>query len=136
MKENISIKGNETIEELVKKVTTVDSIDGKMSVCVMIISYLEIKNKVHPGSYTNLIVINKFGCHDPRKLGLNDFRFEIKLFLFLLHKSDRLFYLKLTDTYEKLQKKEIEENQKKIRFGLIGVVVIILIYFIITNIRF
>lgn len=32
MKENISINGNETIEELVKKVTTVESIDDKFKI--------------------------------------------------------------------------------------------------------
>jgi len=32
MKENISINGNETIEELVKKVNTVESIDEKLSI--------------------------------------------------------------------------------------------------------
>ena len=129
MKENISINGNETIEELVKKVTTVESIDDKLSVCIMIITHLEIKNGVRPGSYNHTIGNSKKYPRDPKGLPLT-FKSDIYTFLFLLKKSDDNCYLELIEKYSKLSKME-ERKEKIITWSVIGGF-IILIYILFT----
>lgn len=128
-------KGNEIIEELVKKVNTVDSIDDKLSACVMIISHLEMKNSVRPGSYTHRIGISK--KHPPKspeeieKLNQLDQRLgkflgsDINTFLFYLKKIDENCYLELV---EKIRKKEGDKE----RLGTFGVIVgfILVFYFL------
>ena len=65
---NIGFKGDETIEELVKKVNRVESIDDKLSVCIMIITHLEMKNGVRPGSYNHTVGLSKkYPPWDPEK---------------------------------------------------------------------
>ena len=130
MKENISINGNETIEELVKKVTTVESIDDKLSVCIMIITHLEMKNGVRPGSYNHTIGNSKKYPRDPKGLPLT-FKSDIYTFLFLLKKSDDICYFLLTDKYSKLLKIH-ERKEKIITWSVIGGFIII-VYFLLTS---
>ena len=140
MKENISINGNETIEELVKKVNTVESIDEKLSICIMIISHLEMKNSVRPGSYTYKIGSSK--KHPPKSpeeieklnqinpiLGktMGD---DINTFLFYLKKTETNCYDNLVSTYEKISKKE-DLKEKMMTWGVI-VGFIIVIYFLLS----
>ena len=137
---NISIKGNETIEELVKKVTTVESIDDKLSICVMIISHLEMKNSVRPGSYTHAIGSSKkYPPKDPKEreklfshIGTSDRESDINTFLFLLKKWDENCYLELVNTFEKISAKE-DTKEKLITWGCI-VGFIIIVYFLLKDI--
>ena len=129
MKENISINGNETIEELVKKVTTVESIDYKLGVCIMIITHLEIKNGVRPGSYNHTIGMSEKYPIDP-KVVPSYFKHDIYTFLFLLKKSDDNCYLELIEKYSKLSKME-GRKEKIITWSVIGGF-IILIYILFT----
>ena len=148
MKENISIVGNETIEELVKKVNTVKSMDDKLSVCIMIITHLEMKNSVRPGAYTHSIGISK--KHPPKSPEeiekLNqfsidhhknrpsehepiDFGSDINTFLFYLKKLEKNCYEDLVNTYEKISEKE-SAKESLVTFGFI-IGSILVFYFLI-----
>ena len=139
MKENISINGNETIEELVKKVNRVESIDDKLSVCIMIITHLEMKNGVRPGSYNHTVGLSKkYPPKDPEKrkkmfsqMGISDRELDIMTFLFLLKKSDEKCYLELIDKYSKLSKMD-ERKEIIITWSVIGGFIII-VYFLLTS---
>ena len=97
-------KDEKYIEELVKSVNNVDSIEGKISLCVMFIGVLEQKNGLPPGYYTPHVVMYKdnYSPPDPRIFDLSispllGKLFDIRLFLFLLNKSDSVVYIKLID---------------------------------------
>jgi len=105
-KESVSIKGNETVEELVKKVNKDNPIGDRMGQYSMIMIHLEMKNNLNPGS--SQVIIGGYkerGPTDPREdvKKLTDIEFtnkeqiieeyyktsDIKLFLFLLKKYDK-----------------------------------------------
>jgi len=122
---NISIKGNETIEELVKKVTTVESIDDKLGLCQTIIIHLEMKNSVRIGSYSMVISLTKkYPPIDPRE-NMDDFNFDINLFLFLLKDTDVDCYLKLQEIHKKLSDKEDSQDQLMMIGMIVGIIVVI-----------
>jgi len=122
---NISIKGNETIEELVKKVTTVESIDDKLGLCQTIIIHLEMKNSVRIGSYSMVISLTKkYPPIDPRE-NMDDFNFDINLFLFLLKDTDVDCYLKLQEIHKKLSNKEDSQDQLMMTGMIVGIIVVI-----------
>tara|TARA_B100000513_G_scaffold62711_1_gene24591 strand:+ start:1039 stop:1461 length:423 start_codon:yes stop_codon:yes gene_type:complete len=139
MKENISITGNETIEELVKKVNRIESIDDKLSVCIMIITHLEMKNGVRPGSYNHTIGLSKeYSLQDPEerkkmfsRMGTSDRKLDIMTFLYLIKKSDRKCYLELIDKYSRLSKMD-GRKEIIITWSVIGVFIII-VYFLLTS---
>lgn len=147
MKENISIKGNETIEELVKKITTVESPRDKILACFTIITYLEIKNSVSPGSYTFNIAfskkyppsspeeiekLNQSTARDNSKFGPMDFGSDINTFLFYLKEIDENCYLDLVNTYEIISKKEKEKREKREKIIWIVIIGIIIVYFLLS----
>tara|TARA_B110000483_G_C17862400_1_gene414705 strand:- start:198 stop:611 length:414 start_codon:yes stop_codon:yes gene_type:complete len=122
---NISIKGDETIEELVKKVTTVESIDDKLDLCQTIIIHLEMKNSVRIGSYSMVISLTKkYPPIDPRE-NMDDFNFDINLFLFLLKDTDADCYLKLQEIHKKLSNKEDSQDQLMMTGMIVGIIVVI-----------
>jgi len=138
---NISIKGNETIEELVKKVTTVESIDDKLSICVMIISHLEMKNSVRPGSYTHTIGSSKkYPPKDPKEreklfshMGTSDRESDINTFLFLLKKWDENCYLELVNTFEKISEKKNTKDTLAVLGFIVGSILVFYFLFRIIN---
>lgn len=150
MEENktIGIKGNETIEELVKKITTVQSPRDKILACFTIITYLEIKNSVSPGAYTfNIGVSKKYPPSSPEeieklnqstamyntKFGPTDFGSDINTFLFYLKEIDENCYLDLVNTYEIISKKEKKKREKKEKFIWIVIIGIIIIVYFLNN---
>jgi abortive infection bacteriophage resistance protein len=130
----IDIKGEETIEELAMKVNEVDSMESKMGVCLMIISYLEMKNSVRPGSYTHTIGMSKkYPPKSPKeqeefnKLVGEDLFSDITTFLFFLKKIDEICYVELVNTYEKISRKE-DLNERLMVWGfIVGFVILVII---------
>ena len=122
---NIGFKGNETIEELVTQVNNVDSIESKIKLCQMIINFLEIKNNVIIGTYSMVISLTKkYPPIDPRGT-MDDFQFDIKLFLFLLKETDMDCYLKIQEIHKKIDNKRKSEDQLMIVGIIIGIIVVI-----------
>ena len=74
----------------------------------MIITHLEMKNGVRPGSYNHIVGLSD-DPQDPEirkkmfsQMGTSDRELDIMTFLFLLKKSDDNCYLELIDKYSKL----------------------------------
>ena len=127
MEENktIGIKGNKTIEELVTKVNKVDSIESKITLCQMIIHYLETKNSVRVGTYSMVISLTKkYPPIDPRGK-MDDFHFDINLFLFLLKDTDMDCYLKIQDIHDKIDNKRESEDRLMMIGIIVGIIVVI-----------
>jgi len=125
---NLSIMGNETIEELVIKVNKIDSTESKIKVCQMIINYLEMKNRVRIGSYSIVISLTKkYPPTDPRE-NMDGFHFDINLFLFLLKDTDVDCYLKLQEIHKKLSDKEDSQDQLMMIGFIVGIILVI--YFV------
>lgn len=55
MKTSVSIVGNETIEELVNKVSLIDQTEDKLIFCLIIINFLERKNNIPPKSVETIL---------------------------------------------------------------------------------
>lgn len=150
---NKGFTGDETTEELIKKVNQVDSIDSKIEVCEMIITYLEVKNGVDTGEYNIIVSLCKeYPPEDPRwvlnskgvvgdtekiRKGLESIRTEtyikmdINLFLFLLKESEQDCYLKLINKYSK--KNKIENLKDSIITWSVYIGFFILIYFLVKK---
>ena len=120
---NIGIKGNETIEELVTKVNKVDSIESKITLCQMIILYLETKNSVRLGTYSMVISLTK--KYPPKKDPIFEFEFDINLFLFLLKETDMDCYLKIQDIHDKIDNKRDSEDRLMVIGMIVGIIVVI-----------
>lgn len=131
----VSIVGNETIEELVNKTSEVEAIKDKLGVCVMIITHLEMKNSIRPGSFIHKIGMSKkyppIRPENLSKMGLghrsSSMFNDINNFLYYLKKTDKNCYEALVSTYEKISKKE-SNKELLVTWGIIIGVVLIVVF--------
>tara|TARA_B100000795_G_scaffold53605_1_gene35072 strand:- start:189 stop:494 length:306 start_codon:yes stop_codon:yes gene_type:complete len=91
----------------------------------MIIHYLETKNSVRIGTYSMVISLTKkYPPIDPRGK-MDDFHFDINLFLFLLKDTDMDCYLKIQGIHDKIDNKRESEDRLMMIGIIVGIIVVI-----------